>query len=113
MEKRTMSHYILISSRDPFTCGTTADFYDLARAFRRDGHAVTLFLVENGVLAARAGARCPSLAETVASGVTVLAEDFSLRQRAIPASDLLSGVTRTGLELVLDGLASGNKVLWH
>ena len=108
-----MSQYILVCSRDPFTSGKTADFYHMAQTFRRDGHDVTLILVVNGVLAARARARCPSLLETIMAGVTVLAEDVSLRRRAMVAEELVSGVSLVGFERVLSGLVSGHKVFWH
>lgn len=108
-----MSDYLLISSRDPFTCPATTELFELASALRRDGHAVTLFLIENGVLAARASAQCPALHETVAAGVQVLADDFALRQRAIPADALLGAVKPSGLERVIDALAGGAKTIWH
>jgi sulfur relay (sulfurtransferase) complex TusBCD TusD component (DsrE family) len=108
-----MSHYVLISSRDPFTCATTVELYDLAREYRRQGHHVTLFLVENGVLPARAGAHCPALAEALGDGVAVFAEEFSLRMRAIPPAALWNGITPAPLDQVVDALASGHKVVWH
>ena len=108
-----MSHYLLISSRDPFVCATTTDLYELAREYRAQGHSVTLFLVENGVLAAREGARCPALAQAVADGVTVVAEEFSLRARAIPKTALLRGVSPAPLDQVVDALSRGHKTLWH
>jgi sulfur relay (sulfurtransferase) complex TusBCD TusD component (DsrE family) len=108
-----MSQYVLIASRDPFTSGTTAEWYELAREYRQQGHHVTLFLIENGVLAARVGAHCPSLARALADGVTVVADEFALRARAIPASALWRGITPVPLEQLADALASGHKVLWH
>lgn len=108
-----MNRYLLISSRDPFTCGTTVDLYELALEFKRQGDEVALFLVENGVLAARAGARCPELALAVSSGIRVLADRFSLRERAIPEDGLLAGIAPAPLELVLDALAERVRTLWH
>jgi hypothetical protein len=108
-----MSDYLLISSRDPFTCPATNELYELASALRRDGHSVILFLIENGVLAARASANCRALLETAASGVEVLADDFALRQRAIPSGALLDAVRPAGLERVIDALAGRTKTIWH
>lgn len=108
-----MSHYLLISSRDPFTCPTTREVYELACTLCERGHAVTLFLIENGVLAARASADYGALRETAAMGVKVLADEFALRQRAIRADALLEGVAPSGLELVIDALAAGAKTIWH
>lgn len=108
-----MSRYMLISSRDPFTCGTTGDFYELARQFHRQGHEVLLFLIENGVLAARSGAACSALAQLIDVGVRVHVDGFALRQRAIAPHALQAGVAVSELERVVDGLAEGMKTLWH
>jgi hypothetical protein len=108
-----MNRYMLISSRDPFTCGTTVDLYELAMEFKRQGNEVTLFLVENGVLAERAGARCPALAQAVSSGVRVVAERFSLRERAIAEGGLLAGISPAPLEMVCDALAERVRTMWH
>lgn len=108
-----MSDYLLISSRDPFTCPATREVYELACALRENGHQVTLFLIENGVLAARATADYGALRETTLAGVRVLADEFALRQRAIAKNALLQGVQASGLELVIDALAAGAKTIWH
>lgn len=108
-----MSNYVLISSRDPFTCPATRELYELASSLRRSGHEVTLFLIENGVLAARASADSHGLRESLAAGVHVLADDFALRERAIPIGALLGAVQPSGLERVIDALAAGAKTIWH
>jgi sulfur relay (sulfurtransferase) complex TusBCD TusD component (DsrE family) len=104
---------MLISSREPFTCPATNDLYDLARELKDKGHDVTLFLVENGVLAARSGVRCSCLELAAAAGVTILAESFSLRERAIPQGALVSGVSSAELDSVIDAMAAGVKTMWH
>jgi hypothetical protein len=104
---------MLISSRDPFTCQDTTGLYELARELTKRGHAVTIFLVENGVFAARKSARFEALAETVLAGVKVVADGFSLRERAIPEGALLSGIARAELDQIMDALAAGAKTVWH
>ena len=47
------------------------------------------------------------------AGVQVLADDFSLRERGIVAQRLVSGVKPSPLDVVIDQLAEGRKVLWH
>jgi sulfur transfer complex TusBCD TusB component (DsrH family) len=75
---------------------------------------VTVFLVQNGVLATRAGARGahrPPLAE---SGVCVLADDFSLRERGIEAGELSPGVRPASIETLVDLVVRPDtKTLWH
>jgi hypothetical protein len=43
----------------------------------------------------------------------VLADDFSLRERAIPAGRLVAGVKPAPIETVVDQLEEGRKALWH
>ena len=52
-----MADYILIESRDPFESAEIGGFLDLADGLAKEGGAVTLFLVQNAVMAARHGAR--------------------------------------------------------
>ena len=49
-----MDSYLLIESRDALESSDVATyFYDLAAGLAREGSPVTLFLVQNGVMAAR------------------------------------------------------------
>jgi predicted peroxiredoxin len=108
-----MSGYLLISSRDPFECGDTESFYRLAADLKAKGRDVTLFLVQNGVLPAREGAENSGLRKALGAGVQVLADDFSLRERALDKSALINGVKEAPLDRVVDALAAGTKTFWH
>src|SRR5215831_3052390 len=107
-----MAKYLIIQSRDSFEAGDPGFCHDLARGLAADGNAVTLFLVQNGDLPARAGARGPGFADLARAGVEVLADDFSLRERGIPEGRLQSGVKPSPLDLVVDRLAEGCKAIW-
>ena len=106
-----MAEYLLIESRDPFECNDVRYYYDLARGLVESGNQVTLFLAQNGVLAARPSAHSAVLSALVQSGVTVLADDFSLQERGI--AKLAEGVTAAPIDVVVDHLAAGHKTLWH
>lgn len=109
-----MARYVLIESRDPLEASEVAGYYyDLAAGLAKDGNDVTLFLVQNGVMPARFGARADKLASIVRSGVKVLADEFSLRERAIPRDRLATGVAAAPLDFVVDQMAAGSKVIWH
>jgi sulfur relay (sulfurtransferase) complex TusBCD TusD component (DsrE family) len=108
-----MKRYLLIESRDPFESADTGNFLNLAEGLAKDGNNVTLFLVQNGVLPARAGARSGSLAALAANGVEVLADDFSLAERGISANRLIAGVKSAPIDRVVDDLAGGSKAIWH
>ena len=59
-----MANYLLIESRDPFDSNDARFCCDLAKQLRQQGDAVTVFLVQNGVLPARVGAPLPRLKVT-------------------------------------------------
>jgi sulfur transfer complex TusBCD TusB component (DsrH family) len=107
-----VERYLLIESSSPWKSAETAEFYRLARDLALQGHEVTLYLVQNGVLAARAGAREAGLAE-VSARVRVLADDFSMRERGISVGDLRAPVLPAGIEHVADLLAEGVRAVWH
>jgi predicted peroxiredoxin len=108
-----MVKYLLIESRDPFDSNDTSQYYDLASSLAGQGRTVTLFLVQNGVLPARPGARSEALSAVARTGVEVLADEFSLRERGIKADKLASGVKAAPLDVVIDQLADGRKAMWH
>ena len=107
-----MAKYLLIESRDPFEWSDVERSRSLAAGLAREGNEVTLFLVQNGVLPARRCGRSAALAELSRGGVTVLADEFSLRERGIDASALADGVKASPLDVVVDQLAEGSKALW-
>ena len=106
-----MAEYLLIESRDPFESNDVGYYYDLARGLAEAGEKVTLFLVQNGVFAARPSAKAPQLRVLVGSGVKILADDFALKERGI--TKLLDGVQIAPIEIVVDHLEAGHKTLWH
>jgi predicted peroxiredoxin len=108
-----MPRYLLIESRDPFDSNDTRFCCDLAQQLAAAKNDVTLFLVQNGVLPARVGARSGDLARLAGAGVRVLADSFSLKERGIDEKRLASGVAAAPLDVVLDALAEGAKVIWH
>ena len=108
-----MSKYLLIESRDPFESQDVQAFYELAASLARDRNEVTLFLVQNGVLGARAGEHASVFADLRRAGVEILADDFSLRERGIRDGRLAPGVVPAAIDVVIDGLGEGRKTLWH
>jgi sulfur relay (sulfurtransferase) complex TusBCD TusD component (DsrE family) len=106
-----MAQYLLIESRDPFESNDVSYYYELAKSLAEGGNQVTLFLAQNGVLPARPSARSAALGALAQSGVTVLADDFSLRERGI--TKLADGISPAPIDVVVDHLAAGHKTLWH
>jgi len=106
-----MSTYVLIASEDPLEHAER--FYALALQLRDAGHTVTLFLVQNAVLGARAARARTALPTLLEASVTILADEFSLRERGIAAIDLRDGIHSAPLDVLTDLLARGHKALWN
>ena len=73
---------------------------------------VAVFLVQNGVLTARAGADA-GLKTLIDADIPIRADSFSLQERGIPGDGLAPGVCSASLDLVIDEMAGGVKVIWH
>jgi sulfur relay (sulfurtransferase) complex TusBCD TusD component (DsrE family) len=108
-----MSKYVLIQSKSPWESGDVAQFYALARDLGKAGGEVTFFLVQNGVMSARTGAKDAAFDQLLGENVRLLADDFSLRERAIERGTLKPGVKPGAIDEVVDLLAAGAKALWH
>ena len=108
-----MADYLLIESRDPFELRDIMFCADLARRLADTRNRVTIFLVQNGVLPARVGTDSAVLSDLAQAGVEIFADDFSLRERGISSERLKPGIKPCALDLVIDRLAEGAKVIWH
>ncbi|HVY64626.1 MAG TPA: DsrE family protein [Gammaproteobacteria bacterium] len=108
-----MGRFLLIESDDAFQSKAVDGFLKLATDLASLGHRVTLFLVQNAVLMTRRGAPSEALHAAALAGVEVLADDFSLRERGIPAARMSEHVTVTGIDTVVDRLAAGDRAFWH
>jgi sulfur relay (sulfurtransferase) complex TusBCD TusD component (DsrE family) len=108
-----MGQYVMIESRAGFGDESSRRYRELAAGLAREGNEVTLFLVENGVLAARARAQPTGLAEAASAGVAVRADEFALRERAIGSDGLAPGITSAPLGNVVEAMGAGAKTMWH
>jgi sulfur transfer complex TusBCD TusB component (DsrH family) len=108
-----MSNYFFIQSQDPFTETRALAQYDLATQLAQAGHQVRMLLVQNGVSVAREGARCAAFEKLLDGPITLLAETLSLQQREITTEQLKNGVAPGELELVVDAMLAGEKIIWN
>jgi hypothetical protein len=87
-----MATYLLIESRDPWECRDTGYFYQLSGDLAAAGDDVTLFLIQNGVLA----------------------DEFSLRERGIRRHSVAASVEVSDVDALVDLLMDGQtKAIWH
>ncbi|MDX9875333.1 MAG: DsrE family protein, partial [Spongiibacteraceae bacterium] len=98
---------------DPFTEVRTATQLDLARRLTEAGNEVTLLLVQTGVSPARQGAHSDSFDALCNSEVRLLADRFSLQMREITSAQLKPGITEADVDIVIDAMLAGDKVIWN
>ena len=91
-----MSKYLLIESRDPFDSREVANDYQLAYDLAQAGNDTTLFLVQNGVLPVRKAAKRNGIHALKDSGVRIICDEFSLRERGIYSDAISDGRDETG-----------------
>jgi sulfur transfer complex TusBCD TusB component (DsrH family) len=108
-----MAKYLVIESRDPFDSSDSGYFSELVQGIAGRGNQTTLFLVQNGVLPARKGSKYNDvIAKLVQNKVQVLADGFSLKERAI--SNLVDGVQVANIDRLVDLLLEPDtKTMWH
>ena len=109
-----MTNYLFLESRDPFESRDTRFVEQTATALLQQGNEVTIFLLQNGVLASRKKARDSTLERMAAAGVRILADDFSLLERGIQTGELAPGIQPSNIETLVDALVQENtKAIWH
>ncbi|HEV8368993.1 MAG TPA: DsrE family protein [Pyrinomonadaceae bacterium] len=107
-----MTRYVFIESRDPFESRDTEFVEETAIAVKERGHDVTVFLVQNGVLAARKSTG--RFRRLVEAGVTLLADDLSLRERGIGTEELSPSIRESGIDTLVTAIVQENtKAMWH
>jgi hypothetical protein len=72
-----------------------------------------VLFIQNGVLAARQQAHGSHAPGLLKAGITVLADDFSLRERGIAAAELAPGIRESSIDAIADALVKGTKTIWH
>ncbi|HAC64708.1 MAG TPA: sulfur reduction protein DsrE [Cyanothece sp. UBA12306] len=105
-----MSQYFLIESKSPFESTEVSYNYQIASDLAKSGHEVTLFLVENGVLASRSSIIPSELANI--SPVKVLADNFSLEERGIESSEISSNIQVSNVTSIVEAMGQGQKTMW-
>jgi sulfur relay (sulfurtransferase) complex TusBCD TusD component (DsrE family) len=105
----------MIESRDPYESGDVSYFYNLAADLAEAGEQVTLFLVQNGALAARRDAKGDPLGGVLKSRTEVLVDSFALRERGIQDAERHPSVKPAEIGDLVDHIMTQNgvKVLWH
>jgi len=109
-----MSDYFFIATKDPVNSADTPRLFEQAAHLARSGATVAVFLVQNGVLGARA-LPDPAIRLAHKSGVHILADEFSMRERGIVPDEVQAFVEPIGMDAWIERMLAGQaaKVIWH
>lgn len=109
-----MSSYLLIETKGPTEGGDYA--FELGRQLRELKHDVTIYLLQDAVFAARRTLRAGQalLEQAQHSGLRVLVDVVSARQRGIVGERVAKGVTVSDMGEMVDLLMErADKAIWH
>ena len=109
-----MAKYLLIETKSPLEGGRYA--FDLGKQLRDLRHDVTIYLLQDAVFAARTSFAAGSdlLQEAEKSGLTVLADSVSLRQRGVVGDRVAKRVRTSDIDELVDLLMErSDKAIWH
>jgi sulfur relay (sulfurtransferase) complex TusBCD TusD component (DsrE family) len=108
----TMAGYVFIAARDPWDGPENEQLFELAGSLAAQRDSVSIYLTENGVLAARAGDGERWLGPLLSAGVSVFADPFALAERGIAHEGMVHGVVPAALEQLVDLLAAARPAAW-
>lgn len=109
-----MSQYVLVETKGPADGGDYA--FELGRQLREARHDVTIYLLQDGVFTARRTYKAAAalVQDAERSGVKLLADAVSLRQRGVLGDRLAKGVSVAEMNDLVDLLMErSDKAIWH
>ncbi len=108
-----MTNLLLVLSKDPYTTEIPNLVLDIGlNARAKKGSNVSLYLVEDGVTAARRGEFGNRLLDAKKKGIKILADDKAVQSRGLDGR-LIDGVEIKEISALLDHIVEdGNRVAW-
>jgi len=106
-----MTGLLLVLSKDPFTTEIPDLVLDIGLNAREKGNEVALYLVEDGVTAARKTEFGSKLADAQKKGIKIYADDKAVLSRSL-TDKLISGVEVKEIGALLDFIMDSDRVAW-
>ncbi len=106
-----MSSLLLVLSKDPYTTETPDLVLDIGLNAKEKGNEVTLYLVEDGVTAARKSDFGNKLAAAYKKGIKIYADDKAVLSRSL-TNKLGNWVEVKEIGTLLDFIMDYDRVAW-
>lgn len=106
-----MTNLLMVLSKDPYTTEVPDLVLDIGLDAKEKGNDVSLYLVEDGVTAARKSEFGNRLAAAHKKGIKIYADDKAVLSRSL-ANKLISWVEVKEIGTLLDFIMEHDKVAW-
>lgn len=106
-----MANLLMIMSKDPYTTETPDLVLDIGLNAKEKGNDVALYLVEDGVTAARKSEFGDKLAAAHKKGIKIYADDKAVLSRSL-TDKLISWVQIKEIGALLDYIMDYDRVVW-
>jgi hypothetical protein len=106
-----MAKYLLLESCGAASSNVVASCIDIATELMHAGHEVSVFLLDDGVVPACAGAPHDPLLGALVSGMEIWADERSLYERGFLPREVCRGVQVARIDLLVERLAGGWKAI--
>ncbi len=106
-----MTDLLLVLSKDPFTTEIPDLVLDIGMNAKQKGNNVALYLVEDGVTAARKTEFGDKLADAQKKGIKIYADDKAVLSRSL-TNKMIEGVEVKDIGTLLDFIMDFDRVVW-
>ncbi len=106
-----MTNLLMVLSKDPYTTETPDLVLDIGLNAKEKGNDVTLYLIEDGVTAARKSEFGNKLAAANKKGIKIYADDKAVLSRAL-TNKLTGSVELKEIGTLLDFIMDYDRVVW-
>lgn len=106
-----MTNLLLVLSKDPYTTETPDLVLDIGLNAKEKGNNVSLYLVEDGVTAARKSEFGNKLSASQKKGIKIYADDKAVLSRAL-TNKIIGGVEIKEIGTLLDYVMEYDRVVW-
>lgn len=106
-----MTNLLLVLSKDPYTTETPELVLDIGRNAREKGNDVSLYLIEDGITAARKSEFGNKLAAAQKKGIKIFADDKAVLSRSLTGK-LIEDVEIKEISTLLDFIMEYERVAW-
>ncbi len=106
-----MTNLLMVLSKDPYTTETPDLVLDIGLNAKEKGNDVTLYLIEDGVTAARKSEFGNKLAAANKKGIKIYADDKAVLSRSL-TNKLTGSVEIKEIGTLLDYIMDYDRVVW-